>query len=443
MRQKPECIASLSDYRLTGAYKSPSHFFYWNETEYQNERDSIRYPLSGLPILPPWTTLAYELTVVSVLLAEFLAALCARGVRRFLVCSPRRAVAFGVVLTIAVVDNLVRIVSPWPAGYLAPYLRVLLLCACTPDILSELRLIINTVKKVAGILLVVATFLLFSSWLGIVLYADAAIAVDANLTFARLEAHTLGSLYFTNWPETAWHLLIALTTANFPDVMMPAYDRSRFSSLYFIAFVCLGIFFLLNVVMAVVVREYSVAVALEAEEKRAFRDKCLKSAFDILDENAGPPGKLPRFLMERVFSEFVSYNLTGAHYIDGDRARWIIGALDADHDGMVSEEDFMHIATLLLVRFDHRASRLLDQTVRSLASSSPNSAEMLHGQYSIGHSTMWLTGCWCSTPSCSSSSKAASSLEEQAMSATMRWPRGRSPLPCPSPSYSPWKWRRS
>ena len=39
------------------------------------------------------------------------------------------------------------------------------------------------------------------------------------------------------------HLFILLTTANYPDVMMPAYDCTQWSSLFFVVFVMVrGIF---------------------------------------------------------------------------------------------------------------------------------------------------------------------------------------------------------
>ena len=40
---------------------------------------------------------------------------------------------------------------------------------------------------------------------------------------------------FSSVPAAMWQLLILVTTANFPDLMMPGYDRHRASSLFFIS----------------------------------------------------------------------------------------------------------------------------------------------------------------------------------------------------------------
>ena len=53
-------------------------------------------------------------------------------------------------------------------------------------------------------------------------------------------------------------LFIALTTANFPDVMMPAYARLRFASVFFLIYMCFGLYFLQNLVLAVVYQSFNV-----------------------------------------------------------------------------------------------------------------------------------------------------------------------------------------
>ena len=57
--------------------------------------------------------------------------------------------------------------------------------------------------------------------------------------------------------EALWSLLVLLTTANYPDVMMPAYAASRAAVAFFATFEIVGNWFLLNVVHAVVYKGHS------------------------------------------------------------------------------------------------------------------------------------------------------------------------------------------
>ena len=59
-----------------------------------------------------------------------------------------------------------------------------------------------------------------------------------------------GFLYFENVSISYYNMLILLTTANFPDVMLPAYNVNFFWAIYFISFLILGLYALLNLLLA-------------------------------------------------------------------------------------------------------------------------------------------------------------------------------------------------
>ncbi|XP_069937842.1 two pore channel protein 1 isoform X1 [Cherax quadricarinatus] len=58
--------------------------------------------------------------------------------------------------------------------------------------------------------------------------------------------------YFRSFQQGFVSLYVLLTTANFPDVMMPAYTKSRWSAAFFIAFLAINLYFLMNLMLAVV-----------------------------------------------------------------------------------------------------------------------------------------------------------------------------------------------
>ena len=66
-------------------------------------------------------------------------------------------------------------------------------------------------------------------------------------------------------------MLILMTTANFPDVMLISYENNRFSCLIFIGYLLAGLYFLLNVLLAVVFDNYRKRILARADLKTAKR----------------------------------------------------------------------------------------------------------------------------------------------------------------------------
>ena len=54
-----------------------------------------------------------------------------------------------------------------------------------------------------------------------------------------------------------YRMLILLTTANFPDIMLPAYDKNFWNCLIFISFLIIGLYFLSNVLLANVFSKFN------------------------------------------------------------------------------------------------------------------------------------------------------------------------------------------
>lgn len=60
-------------------------------------------------------------------------------------------------------------------------------------------------------------------------------------------------------------MLILLTTANFPDVMLPAYKKSYWNILFFGSFLVLGLYLMLNFLLANVFMKFSERLKKEAD----------------------------------------------------------------------------------------------------------------------------------------------------------------------------------
>lgn len=87
------------------------------------------------------------------------------------------------------------------------------------------------------ILVLLVVVIVFYGWFGVVLFYDT----------------TQGARDFSNLIEGCWTLWICVTTANYPDVMMPSYNDSRLSAIFFVSFMIITFFFLMNLILASVV----------------------------------------------------------------------------------------------------------------------------------------------------------------------------------------------
>ena len=102
-----------------------------------------------------------------------------------------------------------------------------------------------------------------------------------------------------------WALLVCLTSANFPDVMMPAYADSRWSVLFFALYLILAHWFLLNLVLGVVYKAHADNARANADAAAAHQERSLRAAFRLLD--ADGTGALPAGTVEAVFRELNHY----------------------------------------------------------------------------------------------------------------------------------------
>uniref|UniRef100_A0A670ZW95 Voltage-dependent calcium channel protein TPC1 n=1 Tax=Pseudonaja textilis TaxID=8673 RepID=A0A670ZW95_PSETE len=58
--------------------------------------------------------------------------------------------------------------------------------------------------------------------------------------------------YFNTLESSLMNLFVLLTTANFPDVMMPSYSRNPWSCVFFIVYLSIELYFIMNLLLAVV-----------------------------------------------------------------------------------------------------------------------------------------------------------------------------------------------
>jgi two pore calcium channel protein 1 len=65
-----------------------------------------------------------------------------------------------------------------------------------------------------------------------------------------------GGETFTDIRSAFWTLFITLTTSNFPNVMLPSYNTNRMCAAFFLTYLVIGLFLLMNLVLAIIYSAY-------------------------------------------------------------------------------------------------------------------------------------------------------------------------------------------
>ncbi|XP_078277857.1 two pore channel protein 1 isoform X2 [Rhinoraja longicauda] len=92
--------------------------------------------------------------------------------------------------------------------------------------------------------------------------------IFAILGFYLFSANPLDP-YFSTPEDSLVSLFVLLTTANFPDVMMPAYSKNSWSCVFFIVYLSIELYFIMNLLLAVVFDTFNDV------EKRKFKSLLL------------------------------------------------------------------------------------------------------------------------------------------------------------------------
>lgn len=103
-----------------------------------------------------------------------------------------------------------------------------------------------------------------------------------------LFSHHQTNLYFHTLTDSFVSMFVLLTTANFPDVMMPSYAISKWNAIFFISYISIVLYVLMNLMLAVV---YETFTGIEKDKFRKLllhKRKACKLAFRLLVSKQNP-----------------------------------------------------------------------------------------------------------------------------------------------------------
>jgi two pore calcium channel protein 3 len=142
------------------------------------------------------------------------------------------------------------------------------------------RNIRRTLPEVASVL-----FLLLSS--------QALFALAAFKLFGGPEKSAdVGGPFFVDFGESLWSVYVLVTTANHPNVMMPALGHSRWCALFFVVCLVVNLYMFMSVFLAVVYNRFRANLKNEVRETMERTERLMDRAFDraiATDGGGGDP----------------------------------------------------------------------------------------------------------------------------------------------------------
>ncbi|CAM8884818.1 unnamed protein product [Rhodiola kirilowii] len=225
--------------------------------------------------------------------------------------------------------------SPWGITFLpfriAPYIRVVLFILNVRELRQTMVILAGMLGTYLNVMVLGLLFLLFSSWLAYVIFEDT----------------QQGKQVFPTYGATLYNMLILFTTSNYPDVWIPAYKASRWYCLFFILYVLLGVYFVTNLILAVVYDSFKSELAKQVGEMDNMRKKNLAKAFNLIDDRK--VGYLQKEQCIQLFEELNKYRTLPN--ITKEEFELIFDELDDSHDFKINLDEFADLCNAISLRF--------------------------------------------------------------------------------------------
>ncbi|XP_047341814.1 two pore calcium channel protein 1-like [Impatiens glandulifera] len=293
------------------------------------------YFLGQLPYLTAAESLIYEGVTVIVLCVHTFFPISYEGFHIFWTRHVNKLKVLS--LLILVVDLVVYVlyVSPVAIYFLpfrvAPYIRVILFILNIRELRESIVILAGMLSTYLNVLALWLLFLLFSSWVAYVMFEDT----------------DQGKTIFTSFAETLYQMFILFTTSNNPDVWIPAYKASRWYCLFFVFYVLLGVYFVTNLILAVVYDSFKDQLAKQVIEKDRMRQRILGKAFKLIDKYNY--GFIDKEQCIHLFEELNNYRTLPK--ISRDDFELIFHELDDSQDFKINRDEFADLCHAIALRF--------------------------------------------------------------------------------------------
>jgi len=222
-----------------------------------------------------------------------------------------------------------------------------------------LRQAFRSVRKTLWAISHVMTLLFISMFLFSILFKELFERVD-------LIDHA-GEAYFDSYEDSIWNLYVCLSTANFPDVMMPGwYEFGAEVPMLFILFLLITKYVLEGILLAVVYHNYSLYMQKDTRQMMSNRKKNLRLCFAKLAKESGTStasnghATSSNALHTPPTITFVEWSLLleqfGGEGMTNGRMWLLWCALDAENKQSITAEQFEMTVSVLMCGYNSISS---------------------------------------------------------------------------------------
>ncbi|KAL9243813.1 hypothetical protein vseg_017655 [Gypsophila vaccaria] len=242
-----------------------------------------------------------------------------------------------VLLVLLTADILVYVLYLSPVAFntlpfrLAPYIRVIFFILNIRELGRSVVVVAGMLPTYLNVMALMLLFLLFSSWIAYVMFEDT----------------KQGEEIFTSYGMTLYQMFVLFTTSNNPDVWIPAYKASRWYSLFFVLYILLGVYFVTNLILAVVYDSFKSELAKQVSGMDNARRRILEKAFRLMDQSNR--GYLDKDQCLNLFDELNKYRTLPK--MSKEDFGFIFDELDDSHDFQINSEEFADLCHAIALKF--------------------------------------------------------------------------------------------
>lgn len=150
-------------------------------------------------------------------------------------------------------------------------------------------------------------------------------------------------LYFSSYVQGVWNMLMILIGSNWPAPMIPAYEHQHWTVIYFVVFIVIFNWGLLNIILGVVYVLFDLQATEVKNKLKYITSENLDKAFKILDRNGC--GNLQYEEIVPCIDMFITMFAHGNLAPSRSELFQLVKSLDANEKGFISRDDFSQVTT--------------------------------------------------------------------------------------------------